>query len=138
MSRIRTFRSWITAVMVVLGIGLVTLAPAPALAFSPFSEACDGSSASAESSVCRDKNFNSTADPTDPQSGIIGTVTNIIAAVGGIIAVVFMMVNGFKFMTSTGDSAKVAKARESVIYAAIGLVVIVLARIIIAFISRFI
>lgn len=103
----------------------------PALAFDPFEE------------VCRDNPSNSvcstpTTDPITGDQSIVPKIANIIAAVGGVIAVVMIMVNGLTLITSNGDSAKLSKARESVIYAAIGIVVIVLARTIIAAIMRFI
>lgn len=104
-------------------------------AFDPFENTCDGTVATNDSSVCQDKdkgnNLNGSAD------GIIPKVANIVAAVGGVIAVVFIMVNGITIMTSTGDSSKISKARDGLIYAAIGLIVIVLARTIIYVIMRY-
>lgn len=105
--------------------------------YDPLNEACDGSAAAQSSNVCRDRNFNSGQNPLDAQSGIVPKVANIIALVGGVLAIIFIMVNGLTIMTSTGDSAKINKARDGLIYGAIGVVVIVMARLIVALIMRF-
>jgi hypothetical protein len=117
-------------------LALVAISPR-LYAFDPLDNTCDGSDKSAASSVCQDNINNPGADLASPQNGIIPKIANIIAAVGGLIAVIFIMVNGVTFMTSTGDSAKISKAREGLIYAGIGLAVVVLARVIIAYILRY-
>lgn len=121
-----------------LAFSVVIFTPKASAAFDPFKDTCDGSQASNESAVCKDKNFNVGQSPVDPANGIIPKVANIIAAVGGVIAVVFIMINGVSLLTSTGDSAKVNKARDGLIYASVGIVVIIMARAIVAFIMRFI
>lgn len=132
MSKIKIF-------LAALVVGLTFLSMTPRLyAFNAFQDACDGSTASNNSSVCQDKTANNSTNPADPNGGFLPKIANIIAAVGGLIAVIFIMVNGFNIMTSTGDSAKLSKAREGIIYAAIGIVVIVLARTIIAVILRYV
>lgn len=121
-----------------VGAAFLLFSPVAHAAFDPFEDTCDGSSAASSSSVCKDKNINAGKDPTDPITGIIPKVANIIAAVGGIIAVVMIMVNGVTLIMSTGDSAKINKARDGIIYAAVGIVIIVMARVIVAFILRFV
>ena len=59
--------------------------------------------------------------------GVIINILNAIIFVGGIVAAVFIVVGGFNYMTSAGDANKVAKAKNTIIYALIGLVVCVLA-----------
>ena len=59
--------------------------------------------------------------------GVIINILNAIIFVGGIVAAVFIVVGGFNYMTSAGDAGKVAKAKNTIIYALIGLVVCVLA-----------
>lgn len=59
--------------------------------------------------------------------GVIINILNAIIFVGGIVAAVFIVVGGFNYMTSAGDASKVAKAKNTIIYALIGLVVCVLA-----------
>ena len=73
-------------------------------------------------------------DPVSGSNGIINTTANIIAWVGGFIAVFMIIFSGFRFVTAGGDSGKVASARNTIIYSSIGLIVIVIARIIVSFV----
>ena len=57
-------------------------------------------------------------------------VTNIIngvIAVLGFVCVVVMIVGGVNYMISAGDSGKVTKAKNTILYGLIGLVICVLA-----------
>ncbi|HSX34597.1 MAG TPA: hypothetical protein VLF62_03050 [Candidatus Saccharimonadales bacterium] len=67
-------------------------------------------------------------------NGIIVKVANIFAFVGGIAAVFVLIVGGFMYITSGGDSGKANSGRSAVIYSMVGLVVIVLGRVIIGFV----
>lgn len=58
------------------------------------------------------------------------TITGIINGVIGLlasIAVIFVVVGGVQYMTSGGDSGKVKTAKNTILYALIGLVICVLA-----------
>jgi len=69
---------------------------------------------------------------------VLRTGLNLFSAIIGIIAVVMIMVAGLKYITSQGEAAAVASAKNSIIYAAIGLVVVALAQIIVRFVlARF-
>lgn len=63
----------------------------------------------------------------DAPSNIINTVF-IYAIVGGVLlALIFMLWGGIKWITSRGDKEKVENARKTIIYALIGFVIILLA-----------
>lgn len=81
------------------------------------------------SEVCKDQ-----ADPIAGPGGLISDITNVVAIFAGIAAVVMIMVGGYKFITSTGDSSKVQDAKKTIMWSVVGLVVIVLARSIIIFV----
>lgn len=89
---------------------------------------CSG--AAAKSPVCSAP----TTDPLTGKNGVIVKATNLIALVAGIAAVIIIILAGIRFIMSSGDSAKTGQARETIIYAAVGLAVIVLSRAIITFI----
>lgn len=62
----------------------------------------------------------------------------LFSAIIGIIAVVMLMYGGLKFITSGGDSNATNSARNTIIYAAVGLVVVSLAQFIVKFVlARF-
>lgn len=66
--------------------------------------------------------------------GILTTVINVIVAVVGFLAVVMIVLGGISFVTSQGDTAKVAKARNTILYGVVGLVVALLAFAIVNFV----
>lgn len=65
---------------------------------------------------------------------VIGTIINVLSVLIGIASVVMIMIAGFRFITSGGDSGKVAAARSGIVYAIIGLIVVVLAQAIVHFV----
>ncbi|HEY5267593.1 MAG TPA: hypothetical protein VII94_00460, partial [Candidatus Saccharimonadales bacterium] len=71
---------------------------------------------------------------TDPVIGTLDNVTNIVSAIAGFIAVLMIVIAGFQMITSSGNSEKISTARNTIIYAAVGLIVIAIARLIIEFI----
>lgn len=56
-----------------------------------------------------------------------------IFALIGAFAVIYIIYAGIHFITSQGDPAGIAKARQSIIYAVIGLIVAVSAELIVTF-----
>lgn len=68
------------------------------------------------------------------QKGIIIKVSNIFAFVTGVAAVVVIMIGGFMYITSSGDAGKASTGKNAVVYACVGLVVVVLGRAIIGFV----
>ena len=71
------------------------------------------------------------------QNDLMGNITSIIngvIGVLGIVCVVVMIIGGINYMTSTGESAKVKKAKDTILYGLIGLVVCVLAFAIVNFV----
>lgn len=76
-------------------------------------------------------------DPEDANEVFSSTVVNIINAVLGIIgvvAVIFIVYGGFLYLTSAGDSSKVKKGKDALMYAVIGLVIVGLAYAIVNFV----
>lgn len=65
---------------------------------------------------------------------LITNIVNIFSIVVGIISVIMIIVGGFKFITSGGDSSKVTSSRNTIIYALIGLVIVALAQTIAKFV----
>ncbi len=103
-------------------------------AFDPFGGVKCGDAQNSKSAIC-----NSRSESTDPiagTNGVIIKVTNIIAYIAGIAAVIILVVSGIQFITSGGDSAKVATARKTIIGALVGIAVIVLAHTLIVYIVK--
>lgn len=67
-------------------------------------------------------------------TGVFRQVTNIILYIVGIIAVIMLIIGGIKYVVSGGDAKKVTDAKNTVLYAIIGLVVCFLAFAIVNFV----
>jgi len=61
-------------------------------------------------------------------------VVNIFSIIVGIIAVIMIIFGGFKYITSGGDSGNVSGAKNTLIYAIVGLVIVALAQFIVRFV----
>ena len=73
----------------------------------------------------------------DKNNTLIDNITNIINAVIvvlGIVCVIVMIIGGINYMTSSGDAGKVKKAKDTILYGVIGLVICVLAFAIVNFV----
>jgi len=64
---------------------------------------------------------------TPANANTIQTIINVVLVITGAIAVLTVVVAGFRFITSQGNPGEVAKARNGILYAVIGLVVIIFA-----------
>lgn len=60
-------------------------------------------------------------------TGIITTVTNILLFIVGAIAVVMVIVGGFRYVVSGGNTANITTAKNTILYAVVGLIVAILA-----------
>ena len=61
-------------------------------------------------------------------------IINMVIFLVGLIAVVMVIIGGIQYSTSQGDSAKVKKAKDTIMYGIIGLVVAILAFAIVNFV----
>lgn len=64
----------------------------------------------------------------------VQTVVNWLSWFVGIVSVIMIVVGGFKYITSGGASDKVTGAKNTIIYAIIGLVIVALAQFIVRFV----
>ena len=64
----------------------------------------------------------------------ITTILNNIITVLGLVAVIVIIIGGVNYMSSTGDPAKVKKAKDTILYGIIGLIICVLAFAIVNFV----
>jgi cytochrome bd-type quinol oxidase subunit 2 len=82
-------------------------------------------------------NQTSGCDVTSGTTGInniITTVVNVFSVVVGVVSVIMIIYGGFRYVTSGGDSGNVSNAKNTIIYAIVGLVVVALAQFIVQFV----
>ena len=76
-------------------------------------------------------------DPAGPSiQKVVVTAIRLISIVAGVIAVIMLIVGGFMFITSEGDGTKAANARKTIIYAVVGIVVVVFAQVLVKFVFK--
>jgi hypothetical protein len=104
-----------------------------AFAFNAFQGICNDKNGSGEnkSAVC---NGQTSSDPLVGSNGILVDATHIVALAAGVIAILIIMISGLRYITSNGDANSVKGAKDAIIYASIGIVVIIVAQSLIAFV----
>lgn len=101
------------------------------LSFMPVSAVDDVCSSSASDEV---KKAAGCSGGSDDLPDIVVGILNAIIGVAGFVAVIWIIIGGVQYMTSSGDPSKTKKARDTILYACIGLVVCVLAFAIVNFV----
>lgn len=59
--------------------------------------------------------------------GIFQTIVNILLFIVGIIAVIMLIIGGIRYVVSGGDQTAVTAAKNTILYAIIGIIVAILA-----------
>jgi len=67
-------------------------------------------------------------------NGIVALIINIFSVVVGVIAVIFIIIGGIKYVTSGGEATNITAAKNTIMYAIVGLVVVALAQILVRFV----
>ena len=75
-------------------------------------------------------------DPKGSVNDLIATIINIFSVVVGVVAVIMIIIGGFRYITSGGDSGNVTGAKNTILYAVIGLVIVAFAQFIVRFVLQ--
>ncbi|HSW37456.1 MAG TPA: pilin [Candidatus Saccharimonadales bacterium] len=67
-------------------------------------------------------------------SNIAKKVVNIFSVIVGIVAVLMIIYGGFRYITSGGESGNISNAKNTLIYALVGLIIVALAQFIVHFV----
>lgn len=67
-------------------------------------------------------------------SSVLTTVTNILLFLMGAISVIMIIVGGIRYATSQGDQTQMQSAKNTILYAVIGVVVAIAAYAIVSFV----
>jgi uncharacterized membrane protein len=113
------------------------------LVFLPFAALADNPAKSAaQCGVNAAAGVNNVAESDCPAPGngalnigdLIKRIINILTMLVGAVAVVMLIVAGFRYVTSAGSDAGTAAAKKTIIYAIVGLIVVALAQVIVHFV----
>lgn len=75
-------------------------------------------------------------EDTNSLNDLIATIINVLSVLVGVLAVVMIIIGGFRYVTSGGNSEKVTGAKNTILYALIGLVIVALAQAIVRFVLK--
>jgi len=78
-------------------------------------------------------------DPTGfsdiPFGSIVGWTISTLFVIGAIATLIYLIIGGFRWIASGGDAEKIAEARNTIIYALIGLGTILIAVFVVKFLA---
>lgn len=119
----------VAAVLMVLGLGgIATMSPAYAKVLC-----ANGSPANTIDECPEWTGGDGIADNKDLM-GTLTVIINVVVGVVGFVAVAMIVMGGISFATSQGDTAKTTKARNTILYGVVGLIVALLAFAIVNFV----
>jgi hypothetical protein len=77
-----------------------------------------------------------TDDGSDENSfaGLAKKIINIFSVVVGSVSVIMIIIGGFRYIISGGDSSGVSGAKNTILYAIVGLVIVLFAQVIVRFV----
>ncbi len=123
--------SAIAVALTVLGLGSVaSVSPAYAEVL------CPNGKTAASLDGCEDFSGGTGVFENRDLMNVLTIIINVVVGVVGFIAVAMIVMGGISFATSQGDSSKVAKARNTILYGVVGLVVALLAFAIVNFVLK--
>lgn len=124
----------IVALSLLLVFGFLSFMSAPVSASTAATCRADTNLSPAEEGVCL-------ADPAafydNDAAGVeelIANIINILSLIIGIIAVIMIIVGGLKYILSAGDASNVTGAKNTILYAVVGLVIVAFAQVIVRFV----
>ncbi len=128
-SIILAFTALVLTPAVVLAQGTPTPAPGvldPVCATTPQATVCTKNTSS--------KNQTATNNKIYGPNGILTRVARLLAIIVGVASVIVITVGGIRYTLSNGDSSQTVSARNTIIYALVGLAIALLAQSIVVFV----
>ncbi len=139
----RSLRIFITVLgtMLILGSAPMALAQTSTDPTDEFSSP-NVSTQTIQNGLCNGANIQLTDAPCDnsKQNGAdkvtkaIQNFINTLSLIVGIVAVVMIMVGGLRYITSGGSDTSVTSAKNTILYAIIGLVIVALSQVMVRFV----
>lgn len=129
---IKKIKNYLVALAMVAAAGAPVVFAASASANAITDSVCSGVNTATDSGTGLSGSSGCTStDATTKVADIARLVINILSIIVGVVAVVMIIIGGFKYITSGGDSGKVGGAKNTLIYAIIGLILVALAQVIV-------
>lgn len=121
--------------VVLFGAGVLTAAAPAAVAAAPnLLIAADAKSDACAGIGLSGTDCNGDGGVQAQANSIVGTLVNLFSIIVGVAAVVMIIVAGVRFITSSGDPSKVSSAKNTLLYALVGLVLVGAAQMIVHYV----
>lgn len=119
-------------------ITLLTLVLTPATVLAPvaFAAGSCGSANTSKGQVLQGIGQTGSDCDDKPVKSAFASIVQILSFVVGAVAIIMIIVSGFRYITSGGDSAKVGTAKSALIYALVGIAVAALAQVLVHYIAN--
>lgn len=104
----------------------------PVSAVDTLPQICNSISASDRPAVCKDNQAQSQENPIVGPSGVLTRAIRLFSIVLGIASVIVIILSGLRFVLANGDANSVKQARNTIIYAIVGLVIALTAQAIVS------
>lgn len=113
-------KKFIQKCVATLAVAALILVPSTSVfAVDAFEGVCDPSSGNNDSVLCENKN--------DSAGDVLKTVINTLLFITGALAVIMLIYGGLRYTASGGNATSITAAKNTIMYAIIGLVVAFLA-----------
>ncbi len=106
----------VVAAFILLALSSFAFMPVPNVGATALDEVCEQNS---DSAVCENKDASS--------DDFVKTLINTLLYIIGALSVLMIIIGGLLYVTSQGDASNITKAKNTLLYAIIGLVVAALA-----------
>lgn len=126
-------------------LALVAVATLSAPALVPVVAHAQQPKANIEDSLCAGANLNvkdttcpagSGEEAADTINNTIALVINTFSVIVGVISVIMIIFGGLRYIISGGESSNVASAKNTIIFAVVGLIVVALSQFIVRFVLQ--
>lgn len=127
---------FITLVIVLSGLGLGGIAAGPATVYAAnhVAAACGSGGAAPKDQALAGLGITGGGCSGDKVTSLPATVVNILSYIVGVVAIIMIILAGFKYITAGGDSNRISSAKTTLIYALVGIVIVVLAQALVRFV----
>lgn len=72
--------------------------------------------------------------PTDSANLVLANTLNLVYFTASVVAVIIIILSGYTFATAVYDPAKITKAKNAILYASVGLIVVLVAFVVTQFV----
>jgi hypothetical protein len=115
----KVLQSLLLVPVITLGVSLALPALAPTNANAAFEGGIGNGANSAKGAGQQDN--------LDGDTGVFKTVTNVMLYIIGAVSVIMLIIGGIRYVVSGGESGAVTNAKNTILYAVVGIIVAIVA-----------